>query len=104
MQTTRRGEVWVGYFDGLGRFSAAFAQEWHFPSYAENTWGAISELRLVLGKPEPETDERCQRTWRRNTPSSNVSHAPPPAGITPYASSVCASKGPRCAPVRTSIR
>ncbi|MEO6088149.1 MAG: hypothetical protein ABIQ18_34055 [Umezawaea sp.] len=64
VQTTRRGEVWVGYFDegvygnygwgeaggeppmgscGLTRFSAAFAQEWHFPGDFEGVGGAISD-------------------------------------------------------------
>ncbi|WP_216211078.1 hypothetical protein [Amycolatopsis aidingensis] len=64
VQTTRGGEIWVGYFDegvygnygwgdedseppvgacGLIRYSAAFTQEWRYPSHVDNTWGAISD-------------------------------------------------------------
>lgn len=64
VQATRRGEIWVGYFDegvygnygwgeagsaspmgscGLTRFSTAFAQDWRFPSYFDGRWGAISD-------------------------------------------------------------
>ncbi|WP_143202543.1 hypothetical protein [Amycolatopsis sp. CB00013] len=64
VQATPRGEIWVGYFDegiygnygwgepdgeppmgacGLTRFSAAFTQEWRYPSHVDNTWGAISD-------------------------------------------------------------
>ncbi|SFR02990.1 hypothetical protein SAMN04488564_102224 [Lentzea waywayandensis] len=63
VQATRRGEVWVGYFDegvygnygwgrdgspspmgscGLTRFSTGFAQEWRFP-YGFGGWDAISD-------------------------------------------------------------
>lgn len=62
VQTTGRGETWVGYFDegvvgnygwgdadsdpplgacGLTRFSATFAQEWRYPSQVDNTWDEI---------------------------------------------------------------
>ncbi|MEV0675896.1 hypothetical protein AB0I60_05160 [Actinosynnema sp. NPDC050436] len=63
VQATARGEIWVGYFDegifgnfgwgdegseplgsyGLTRFSAAFAQDWRYPSQAARTWGGISD-------------------------------------------------------------
>lgn len=62
VRATRRGDVWVGYFDegtlgnfgwgepdgeppvgarGLVRFSAALTPEWHYPSYDEAAWGGI---------------------------------------------------------------
>ncbi|OLF07059.1 hypothetical protein BU204_35890 [Actinophytocola xanthii] len=64
VQTTRRGETWVGYFDegvygnfgwgepgsdpplgacGLARFSAALTQEWRFSEDAAGAWGGISD-------------------------------------------------------------
>ncbi|MEV4603855.1 hypothetical protein AB0K15_41575 [Amycolatopsis sp. NPDC049253] len=62
--TTRRGEIWVGYFDegvfgnygwgdeksgqplgeyGLNRFSAGLTRTWHFPSPVDQAWGPISD-------------------------------------------------------------
>lgn len=64
VRTTHRGETWVGYFDegvygnygwgvagsepplgacGLTRFSAAFTQEWRYPSHDDHPWGGISD-------------------------------------------------------------
>ncbi|MFD2472692.1 hypothetical protein [Amycolatopsis silviterrae] len=64
VQTTRNGEIWVGYFDegifgaygwgeedsappigerGLLRFSAGLALEWQYPELAEEVWGHLSD-------------------------------------------------------------
>jgi hypothetical protein len=64
VQTTCRGEIWVGYFDegvfgnygwgkadsdpplgasGLIRFTTALTPEWHYPSHVATTWGPIDD-------------------------------------------------------------
>jgi hypothetical protein len=64
VQTTCRGEIWVGYFDegvfgnygwgkadsdpplgasGLIRFTTALTPEWHYPSHVAKTWGPIDD-------------------------------------------------------------
>lgn len=64
VQTTSRGETWVGYFDegvlgnfgwgepdgqapvgapGLIRFSPGLTAEWRHPAYGEDPWGGISD-------------------------------------------------------------
>ncbi|MGW6441658.1 hypothetical protein [Lentzea sp. NPDC055074] len=81
VQATRRGEVWVGYFDegvygnygwgeagspsplgesGLTRFSTAFSPDWNFPGL-DGTWDAISDC-YALNVADDETTWACYYT------------------------------------------